>query len=100
MARVAPVRFAPVRFAPVRFAPVRFARARLTPAVLADPAPNYGDRSPVHRGALSALASWRRVLRWPWLVGVFADERGQDFQNCGVAPGRIVGDALWRVDAA
>jgi hypothetical protein len=31
---------------------------------------------------------------------VFADERGQDFQNCGVAPGRIVGDALWRVDAA
>lgn len=33
-------------------------------------------------------------------MGVFADECGQDFQNCGVVPGRIVGDALWRVDAA
>jgi hypothetical protein len=31
---------------------------------------------------------------------VFADERGQDFQHCGLVPGRIVGDALWRVDAA
>jgi hypothetical protein len=31
---------------------------------------------------------------------MFADECGQDYQNCGVVPGRIVGDALWRVDAA
>ena len=70
------------------------------PAVLADPAPSYEDRSRCigvrcPRGRLRA-----GLFRWPWLVGVFADECGQDFQNCGVVPGRIVGDALWRVDAA
>ena len=68
--------------------------------MLADPAPNYGDRS-LYIGARCPRGRLRAGLfRWPWLVGVFADERGQDFQNCGVVPGRIVGDALWRVDAA
>lgn len=55
----------------------------------------------VHESARSP--PWRLragLFRWPWLVGVFADECGQHFQNCGVVPGRIVGDALWRVDAA
>jgi len=98
--RAGEVRTGEVRVGQVRVGEVRAGQLDHLAVVSDSPASDDGG-SCLHVGARSMLWRLRAGLgRWPVLAGVLTDERGQDFHDRGMVPGRIAGDALQRVDAA